>query len=142
MGRDKGETGVRTLNLQQQPRVYSCKGDEVSAWEVDMKVRDVVRISSGAFAIVGMLAISEGCAATTRGGVYVRTGPPSPIVESRVAAPGPGYVWVPGFHRWDGAAYAWVGGRWERPPRARAAWVPGRWIHHRSGWHFVDGHWR
>lgn len=106
-----------------------------------MKLRDVVRISSGAFAIIGMLAISAGCAAT-RGGVYVRTGPPAPIIEARVAAPGAGYVWVPGFHRWDGAAYAWVGGRWERPPRARAAWVPGRWVHSRSGWHYVDGHWR
>jgi len=74
--------------------------------------------------------------------VYVRVGPPAPIAEVRVAPPGPRYVWVEGYHRWDGRAYAWVPGRWVVPPRARAAWVPARWVQERRGWYFVPGHWR
>ena len=84
---------------------------------------------------------SEACASSS-GRAYVRVGPPSPIVEARIVAPGPGRVWVAGYHRWDGRAYAWVPGTWVNPPRARAAWVPGRWVHARRGWYFVEGRWR
>src|SRR5206468_4058280 len=51
--------------------------------------------------------------------IYVRVGPPRAIVETRVVAPGPQHVWITGYHRWDGAAYVWVPGRWELPPRGR-----------------------
>ncbi len=74
--------------------------------------------------------------------VVVRIGPPRPLVERRVVAPGPGYAWVPGYHRWDGAAYVWVPGTWMRPPRPRAVWVRPRWVHRRHGWVFVEGRWR
>jgi len=90
----------------------------------------------------GMLASSIGCA-SPRGRVYVRVAPPAPIVEARVVAPGPGYFWVPGYYVWNGAAYAWRPGLWERAPRARAVWVPGRWVRdRRHGWYFVAGRWR
>lgn len=79
--------------------------------------------------------------AAPHGRLYVSVGPPAPIVEVRVAAPGPHFVWIPGYHRWDGRAYAWVPGWWAAPPRVRAVWVPGRWVHERRGWDFVDGHW-
>jgi hypothetical protein len=88
-----------------------------------------------------VLGIGSACAAP-RGRVFVRVGPPAPIVEVRAVAPGPHFVWIAGYHRWDGRAYAWVPGRWAAPPRARAVWVPGRWVHERRGWYFVDGHWR
>jgi hypothetical protein len=88
------------------------------------------------------LALSTACAASS-GRLYVRVGPPRAFVEARVASPGPGYVWVPGYHRWDGAAYLWVPGAWARPPRPRAAWVPGRWAQdRRRGWYFIEGRWR
>jgi hypothetical protein len=74
--------------------------------------------------------------------VYVQVGPPRPLVERRVPPPGAGYVWTPGYHRWDGRSYVWVPGAWQRPPRARAHWVPGHWVHQRHGWFFVEGHWR
>jgi hypothetical protein len=80
--------------------------------------------------------------AAPRARVYVRVGPPAPIVETRVVAPGRNYVWVPGYHRWGGAEYVWVPGGWQRPPRVRAAWVPGHWAHERRGWFFVQGRWR
>jgi hypothetical protein len=75
--------------------------------------------------------------------IYVRIGPPAPVAEVRAVAPGPRHVWIPGYHRWDGSAYVWVGGRWDLPPAGRAAWVPGHWSHHHSrGWYWVEGHWR
>jgi hypothetical protein len=80
--------------------------------------------------------------ACTTGRAYVRVGPPAPIYETRVAAPGPGYVWVEGYHRWEGGRYQWVPGYWVRPPRAHAVWVPGRWDHDGHGYYYVEGHWR
>lgn len=74
--------------------------------------------------------------------VVIRIAPPRPVVERRMASPGRGYVWVSGYHRWDGNAYAWAPGRWEQPPRARARWVAHRWRHNRGGWELQEGHWR
>jgi hypothetical protein len=74
--------------------------------------------------------------------VYVKVAPPAPITEVRVAAPGAGYVWIGGFHRWDGKAYVWAPGRWELPPRHGVVWVGGHWKHHSHGWYWVDGHWK
>ena len=74
--------------------------------------------------------------------VIIRVAPPRPLVEQRVVAPGPGYVWIPGFHRWDGRAYGWVPGRWERPPRPHAHWVAHRYVRRGGGWVYVEGHWR
>ena len=78
------------------------------------------------------------------GVVWVRVGPPPRREEVIVERerPGPEFVWINGYYRWDGAVYAWVPGRWERPPRARAVWVTGRWYHERRGWYWVEGHWR
>ena len=74
--------------------------------------------------------------------VVVRVGPPAPIVETRPVRPGPEFVWIAGYHRWDGARYVWVPGRWDRPPRPHAVWVPHRWEHRHEGWVMVEGHWR
>ena len=54
--------------------------------------------------------------AATAAEVVVRVGPPAPIVERRVVSPGPGYVWTPGYHRWDGNRYEWTAGAWVRLP--------------------------
>ena len=90
----------------------------------------------------GILAAALGAASATGLPVYVKIAPPAAVVETRVAAPGPGYVWVAGFHRWDGKAYAWVPGHWVVPPRPHAAWVPGHWVHSHHGYWWKDGHWR
>jgi hypothetical protein len=74
--------------------------------------------------------------------VVVKIGPPAPIVETRGVAPGPGYVWIGGYHRWDGSAYAWVPGKWEQPPRPGARWVAHRWVRRHGGYVFVEGRWR
>jgi hypothetical protein len=105
-----------------------------------MRPRIAVPVLSAVFFSVVLFATSA--CASPHGRVYVRVGPPAPIVEVRTVAPGPRYVWIDGYHRWSGRAYAWVPGRWAASPRARAVWVPGRWVHERRGWYFVDGHWR
>jgi len=89
-----------------------------------------------------LLLTAEGCVTAGGGHLYVRTGPPRPQVERRLVAPGPDFVWQPGFYQWEGREYVWVPGRYERAPRARARWVAGRWAHDRQGWYFIDGHWR
>ncbi len=59
------------------------------------------------------------------------------VVGIGVAAPGPGYVWVPGYYNYN----AWVPGAWALPPYAGAAWYGPHW-----GWYggqrvFVRGYW-
>jgi hypothetical protein len=74
--------------------------------------------------------------------IYVRIGPPPVVVEHPGRRPHPGWVWVGGYHRWDGARYVWVPGNWVAPPRPHAEWVPGHWRHEAGGWYWVEGHWR
>jgi len=74
--------------------------------------------------------------------VYVRIGPPAPVIEHYGPPPHPGYVWIAGYHRWDGARYVWVPGYYAAPPRPHAVWVPHHWAHRHGGWVLVEGHWR
>ncbi|MFN0106169.1 MAG: YXWGXW repeat-containing protein [Bryobacteraceae bacterium] len=87
--------------------------------------------------------VGAGLAISASAEVVVTVAPPRPIVERRIASPGRGYVWTPGFHRWDGRAYVWAPGAWVLPPRPRAVWVPAKWVRRPvRGWVFVEGHWR
>lgn len=69
--------------------------------------------------------------------------PPPPEVEPPPPPPPqPGVVWVVGAHRWDGRAYVWERGHYERPPRAGAGYVQGHWEERRGrGKVWVNGHW-
>jgi hypothetical protein len=80
-----------------------------------------------------------GCA----GGGYYASGPPPPVrVETRFGAPGPGMVWIDGYWGWNNRNYAWVPGRWVRPPRVRAVWVAPRWEQRKGRYVFRNGRWR
>lgn len=92
--------------------------------------------------LCGMLLAAAVACAAPRGRVYVRVGPPAPVVEARIVAPSPAYVWVPGYYTWTGAAYVWAPGRYALPPRAHAVWVAPHWVRERRGWYLVEGHWR
>jgi hypothetical protein len=93
-------------------------------------------------AALAFLMLSPALRASAGTRVYVRVAPPAAIVETRVIAPSPHHVWIAGNHRWDGAAYVWVPGRWELPPTGYRVWVEGRWAHHHDGYYWVEGHWR
>jgi hypothetical protein len=74
--------------------------------------------------------------------VVVKIGPPAAVIETRGPAPGVGYVWTPGYHRWDGHAYVWTKGEWVRPPHPHAHWVAHRWVHRNGGYVMQEGHWK
>ena len=82
------------------------------------------------------------CPAASFAQIVVRVGPPAPIVERRGPPPERGFVWIDGYHRWDGNRYVWTPGRWERPPHEHAVWVAHRWEHRHGGWVLKEGHWR
>ena len=92
--------------------------------------------------LMSVLGVGLGLGSMQAAEVVVRVGPPRAIVERRPVRPGPRYVWIAGFHRWDGRAYVWEPGRWELPPRERAVWVAPRWEHRHEGYAFREGHWR
>ena len=92
-------------------------------------------------ALVGGLILSTSLAAGAQ--VVVRIGPPPPRpVEVIPVNPHPGWVWQPGFHRWDGFRSVWVPGHWAEPPYGGARWVPGHWRPTPHGYVWVEGHWR
>jgi YXWGXW repeat-containing protein len=75
--------------------------------------------------------------------VVVRIGPPPPVVvEHPGPPPGRGYVWVQGYHRWEGGRYVWTPGHYDLPPRPHAVWVPHHWVERHGTWVLVEGHWR
>ncbi len=74
--------------------------------------------------------------------VVVRIGPPRPLVERRGPAPGRGYIWTNGYHRYEGNAYVWSPGSWQQPPRPRARWQQHRWQKRRGEYVYQEGHWR
>jgi len=96
----------------------------------------------GLAAAAGLLLVTACPPPPPPGVVYVRTAPPVAQIEVVGTAPGPDFIWIRGYHRWDGGAYVWVPGRWVPRPHARAVWVDGHWIHHHNGWYWQDGHWR
>ena len=71
--------------------------------------------------------------------IDIGTPPPPPRVVA-APPPRPGYVWGPGYWRWDGHRYAWADGRWiaERPGYR---WVPERWDERGGRHHFEPGRW-
>jgi hypothetical protein len=107
-----------------------------------MDRRKILRAVAAGLLVVSSFACAPAYAGPPRAQVFVSIGPPRPIVERRIPAPGPGFFWVAGFHTWNGRSYAWVPGRWERIPPGRRSWVAGHWAHERRGYYWVDGHWR
>ncbi len=67
------------------------------------------------------LLLAAGLASAAQ--VVIRVAPPPPVRVGVVGvAPGPGFVWVEGYHAYQGGGYVWVPGRWVLPPRPRARW--------------------
>jgi len=93
-----------------------------------------------AFVFAASLLSSASLFADAR--VYVQIGPPAVRHEVVAVAPGPGYVWAPGYYTWSGTAYVWAPGRYVRPPRPHAVWVAPHWVHHAKGWYVVPGRWK
>jgi hypothetical protein len=84
-------------------------------------------------------AIVSPAAAQASLNVSINTPPPAPIYEV-VPPQRAGYVWNPGFWRWEGSRHVWVKGNWLAERRGYA-WVPNRWERAGNGWRHEEGHW-
>lgn len=87
------------------------------------------------------LAALHSAPAQARGYVSINVGiaPPPPRYERVVIRPG--YVWSPGYWRWNGRRHVWVGGNYV-PVRRGYAYVPARWQPYgQQHWRFHDGYW-
>jgi len=97
----------------------------------------------GIIGLTAALATLTACPPPPPGGVvYASAGPPPLQSEIVVTAPGPDYVWVPGYWNWGGSAYAWTKGAWAHPPHPHAQWVEPTWHHTSKGWYRTGGDWR
>ena len=48
-------------------------------------------------------------------------------------------MWVNGYWSWTGYRYAWVGGRYLRPPQSGLYWYPGGYIREGDGYLYLSG---
>jgi hypothetical protein len=94
------------------------------------------------FVLAAICGIGIGIFSANAAEVVIKLRPPIAIHEHRTVRPSVQHVWVGGYHRWDGNAYAWQPGEWQVPPREHAVWVAPRYTHRRDGYVFVEGRWR
>jgi hypothetical protein len=101
-------------------------------------------MSRSSHALVLALALGPLAGCYADAGFEVETVPPPPAAQVEVvpASPGPEYVWVEGYHRWDGRAYVWVGGHYDRPPRRGARWERAHWEDRGRRHVWIEGAWR
>jgi len=79
--------------------------------------RTTVLIVSCCFAMVANAAVF----------VSVNIAPPPLPVYAQPIAPGPGYLWTPGYWAYGPYGYYWVPGTWVLAPFVGALWTPGYW---------------
>jgi len=66
--------------------------------------------------------------------------PPLPDYE-QPEAPGPDYIWTPGYWAWGPGGYYWVPGAWVLPPYYGALWTPPYWGWYNGYYRFHPGYW-
>jgi len=71
--------------------------------------------------------------------IVVPVAPPPVIVET-VPPPRVGYIWAPGYWRWNGAKHVWTVGRWE-PVREGYHYQRADWSRDGDKWRFHEGGW-
>jgi|GEM_PF-936278 len=90
-------------------------------------------------ALAAVLWLGSVAPASAGIGIDVRIAPPPPRVVV-VPPPRAGFVWAPGYWRWNGRRHVWVEGHWLRARRG-FHWVPEHWVERRGHYRFVPGHW-
>jgi WXXGXW repeat (2 copies) len=93
-------------------------------------------------AVAAILAPAALTPAAAQLGVSINIGtpPPAPIYEA-VPASRVGYVWAPGYWRWEHERHVWAPGHWIEGRRGHH-WVADHWVEGpHSGWRHDAGHW-
>ncbi len=101
-----------------------------------MKLRTSVLAALAAVTLAGV----SGCLVPAGEGYYdVAQAPPPPrvVVEPSVRV---GYVWAPGYWRWNGRQHVWVNGRYMHERRGYH-WRSAHWEPRGGRYHFEQGHW-
>ena len=80
-------------------------------------------------------------AATPAPVVVEQPAPPPEIVEVQPPMPGPGFVWIGGFHHWEYGRYVWHRGYWGHPPYGYHRWYGGHYERGPRGYFYVGGRW-
>ena len=75
--------------------------------------------------------------------ISVNIAPPPLPVYVQPPIPSEGYLWTPGYWRWDpiAADYFWVPGTWVAPPAVGLLWTPGYWGWGGGGYFWHGGYW-
>src|SRR5579875_2621841 len=67
---------------------------------------------------------------------------PPPLPEyDQPEAPGPNYIWTPGYWAWGPGGYYWVPGAWVEAPYYGALWTPPYWGWYGGRYRFHPGYW-
>jgi hypothetical protein len=74
-------------------------------------------------------------------GISASMAPPALPTADQPPCPEDGDLWTPGYWAWDGAAYYWVPGVWESPPRVGVFWTPSYWAYAGTVFVFHRGYW-
>ena len=90
-----------------------------------------------------VLAAALPLAAHAEISISVNIAPPPLPIYVQPAVPAPGYLWTPGYWRWDpiDADYFWVPGTWVAPPAVGLLWTPGYWGWGGGGYFWRGGYW-
>ena len=73
--------------------------------------------------------------------VYAPQPPPPLPVYEQPAAPGPNYIWTPGYWGYQPVGYYWVPGVWVIAPYIGALWTPGYWGWFGGHYGWNHGYW-
>ena len=108
-----------------------------------MTTRLVVRAAVLSLLVV-VTAVLSGCySGTTRVTYYepvTSEPPPEPMIEVIPYAPGPNYVWQPGYWYWAGNGYVWMPGRYSVAP-TNHVWVRTGYVYSGGRYTYVRGYW-
>jgi hypothetical protein len=104
-------------------------------------MRRIAIALSAVMLAISSLAVPLSASAEVSVGVSVAIGPPPLPYYPQPFAPGPGYIWTPGFWAYGPDGYYWVPGTWVFAPRVGFLWTPGfwGWRDGRYWWH--RGYW-
>jgi hypothetical protein len=93
--------------------------------------------------LILLSAVLVGTVASLSAGVFlsVAIGPPALPVYAQPIAPGPGYIWTPGYWAWGPDGYFWVPGTWALAPAPGLLWTPGYWAFSTGLYCWHPGYW-